>query len=259
MLTGDNYKTAKRIADEVGITHFVSDLLPDGKLEIIKKLQETGKVGMIGDGINDAPALTQADIGIAIGAGSDIAIESANVVLMKSSLRDAAAAIRLSRYAFLNIKENLFWAFFYNIVMIPIAAGSLTGVGLNQLKPWYGAAAMALSSVTVCLNALRINLFKLYDDKRCKKHSKKELPNDLFVNTCKKGEKTNMTKTLKIEGMMCEHCVAHVKKALESLPGVSEVNVSLTEKNATLNVDGVSNDALTKAVSDAGYKVTNIE
>lgn len=259
MLTGDNQKTAKRIAEEVGITHFVSDLLPDGKLEIIKKLQKYGKVGMVGDGINDAPALTQADIGIAIGAGSDIAIDSANAVLMKSSLRDAAAAIRLSRYTFLNIKENLFWAFFYNIVMIPIAAGSLTGVGLNQLKPWYGAAAMALSSVTVCLNALRINLFKLYDERRCKKHSKKDIPSGLFENKCMKGEKTNMTKTLRIEGMMCEHCVAHVKKALEGVNGVSNVDVSLKEKKATLDVKDVSDETLTKVVSDAGYKVTSIE
>ena len=251
MLTGDNEKTAKHIADEIGLTFFVSDLLPDGKLNIIKELQKYGKVGMIGDGINDAPALTQADIGIAIGAGSDIAIDSANIVLMKSSLRDATAAIRLSRHTFLNIKENLFWAFFYNLVMIPIAAGALTGVGLLSLKPWYGAAAMAISSVTVCLNALRINLFNAYDERRCRRKSKKELPIDIFKN---KGE-SNMTKTLKIEGMMCEHCVAHVKSALEKVEGVSNVNVSLKEKKATLETNDVSDEKLVKAVEEAGYKV----
>ncbi len=257
MLTGDNQKTASRIAKEVGIENYVSDLLPDGKLEIIKKFQAYGKVGMIGDGINDAPALTQADIGIAIGAGSDIAIDSANVVLMKSSLKDASAAIRLSRYSLLNIKENLFWAFFYNIVMIPIAAGSLTGIGINQLKPWYGAAAMALSSVTVCLNALRINLFKLYDDNKCKRHKMKEMPNGLLTNEFKKGG-MEMIKTLSIDGMMCEHCVMHVKKALESISGVSDVQISLKEKKATLNVTNVDDETLKKVVSDAGYQVNEI-
>ncbi len=251
MLTGDNEKTAKHIADEIGLTHFASDLLPDGKLNIIKELQKYGKVGMIGDGINDAPALTQADIGIAIGAGSDIAIDSANIVLMKSSLRDATAAIRLSRHTFVNIKENLFWAFFYNLVMIPIAAGALTGIGLLSLKPWYGAAAMAISSVTVCLNALRINLFNAYDERRCRRKSKKELPIDILKN---KGE-SNMTKTLKIEGMMCEHCVAHVKSALEKVEGVSNVNVSLKEKKATFEANDVSDEKLVKAVEEAGYKV----
>ncbi len=250
MLTGDNENTAKRIAKDAGLDYFVSNLLPDGKLKIIKELQKYGKVGMIGDGINDAPALTQADIGIAIGAGSDIAIDSANVVLMKSSLKDASAAIRLSRHTFLNIKENLFWAFFYNFVMIPIAAGALTGFGLNSLKPWYGAAAMAISSVTVCLNALRINLFNPYDSRKHKRKSKKEFPTDIF----NEGEK-NMTKTLKIEGMMCEHCVAHVKSALEKLNGTSNVEVSLKEKKATLEVDNVTDEELIKAVEEAGYKV----
>ena len=210
MLTGDNEKVAKRIANETGITYFVSDLLPNDKLSIIKKLQQYGKVGMVGDGINDAPALTQADVGIAIGAGSDVAIDSGDVVLMKSSLRDAAASLRLSRYTFINIKENLFWAFFYNIIMIPIAAGSLTVIHLNQLKPWYGAAAMALSSVTVCLNALRINLFHPYDEKRCRKHKKVVFPTELFQKETEKGE-LKMNKTIEIEGMMCEHCVMHVK------------------------------------------------
>ena len=256
MLTGDNQKTAKRIAEETGITYFVSDLLPNDKLEIIKKLQQHGKVGMVGDGINDAPALTQADVGIAIGAGSDVAIDSANVVLMKSSLRDATAAIRLSRYTFLNIKENLFWAFFYNLIMIPIAAGSLTALGLNQLKPWYGAAAMALSSVTVCLNALRINLFHPYDEKRCKKHRKVSVPTEIFAKETKKGDE-NM-KTIEVEGMMCEHCVMHVKKALEALPGVSNVHVSLDKKQATLETKDVSDNILRKAIEDAGYQVKDI-
>lgn len=256
MLTGDNEKTAKRIAEETGIAYFVSDLLPNDKLRIIKKLQQHGKVGMVGDGINDAPALTQADVGIAIGAGSEVAIDSANVVLMKSSLRDAAASIRLSRYTFLNIKENLFWAFFYNIIMIPIAAGSLTALGLNQLKPWYGAAAMALSSVTVCLNALRINLFHPYDERRCKKHQKKTLPTEIFAKEREKGDK-NM-KTIEIEGMMCEHCVMHVAKALESLPGVTNVHVSLEKKQATLDAKDVSDDVIKKAISDAGYQVKDI-
>ncbi len=251
MLTGDNEKTAKYIAKQVGLTYFVSDLLPDGKLEIIKKLQKHGKVGMIGDGINDAPALTQADIGIAIGAGSDIAIDSANVVLMKSTLCDASAAIRLSRHTFLNIKENLFWAFFYNIVMIPIAAGSLTGLGLNSLKPWYGAAAMALSSVTVCLNALRINLFNVYDSNRCKRKVKKELPIEIF----KKGEEANMKKTVKIKGMMCEHCVMHVKDALSKINGISNVEVSLKEKQATFDAKDVPDEEISQAIENAGYKV----
>lgn len=251
MLTGDNEKTAKYIAKQVGLTYFVSDLLPDGKLEIIKKLQKHGKVGMIGDGINDAPALTQADIGVAIGAGSDIAIDSANVVLMKSTLCDASAAIRLSRHTFLNIKENLFWAFFYNIVMIPIAAGSLTGLGLNSLKPWYGAAAMALSSVTVCLNALRINLFNVYDSNRGKRKIKKELPIEIF----KKGEEANMKKTVKIKGMMCQHCVMHVKDALSKINGISNVEVSLKEKQATFDAKDVSDEEISKAIENAGYKV----
>lgn len=177
MLTGDNRDTALSIAREVGITHVVSDVLPDGKQAVISKLQTKGKVLMVGDGINDAVALTQADIGMAIGAGSDVAIDSADVVLMKSTLMDAVASIRLSRHTLTNIKENLFWAFFYNIIMIPIAAGvfSLNGIGwLVQMKPWYGALAMAFSSVSVCLNALRINFFRLYDSKKDRHHKKVE-------------------------------------------------------------------------------------
>ena len=259
MLTGDNEETAKEIAKQAGIDHYSSNLLPGDKLEIIKELQKEGKVAMVGDGINDAPALTQADIGIAIGAGSDIAIESADVVLIKSTLMDAYASIRLSRYVFLNIKENLFWAFFYNLIMIPIAAGSLTGLGLNQLKPWYGALAMALSSLSVCLNALRINLFKPYSNVKIRKNEEIKIPQSINLNSDAKKEGTKMEKELIIKGMMCEHCKMHVEKALEGVDGVDKVIVSLENKNAkvTLNKD-ISNNILSKAVSDAGYEVISI-
>ena len=274
MLTGDNTKTAKAIASDLRLSHFVSDVLPDGKLTVIRELQKYGKVAMIGDGINDAPALTQADIGIAIGAGADVAIDSADIVLMKSSLKDAAAAIRLSRHTLTNIKENLFWAFFYNLVMIPIAAGALTGVGLLQLKPWYGAAAMALSSVTVCLNALRINLFPLYDSNRAKRHKKTKMSEEaLFaLGTCPLPEKESqsiakinkggntMKKELRIEGMMCEHCKMHVTNALKGVEGVTVLEVSLEKKNALVETEAsVSDEALKEAVKNAGYEVTSIQ
>lgn len=265
MLTGDNARTAKAMAKEVGIERYVSDVLPGGKLEVIAKLQEYGKVAMIGDGINDAPALTKADVGIAIGGGTDVAIDSADIVLMKSSLRDATAAIRLSRHTFLNIKENLFWAFFYNLIMIPIAAGALTGAGLTSLKPWYGAAAMALSSVTVCLNALRINLYPLYNAKKDRHHKKKELPDSVFssFSTCpvevkenKKGGNPMTTKTYAVEGMMCQNCVKHVTKALEGVAGVTAVEVSLEHKEAKVTAnDQVTLESLQKAVADAGYEL----
>ena len=252
MLTGDNGLTAKAIAEQVGIEHYISDVHPEDKLDVISKLQQYGKVLMVGDGVNDAPALTKADIGMAIGAGSDVALESADVVLTKSSLVDACNAIRLSRQTLKNIKENLFWAFFYNIVMIPIAAGVLSGVGLAKLKPWYGAAAMALSSVTVVLNALRLNLFKI--DNKNKHHRKmKELPNILI-----KGEDKNMETKIKIEGMMCMHCVKHVTDALKSIDGLNVKEVNLEGGYAL--VDGnIDNDMITKKVEEAGYKVLNIE
>lgn len=252
MLTGDNKRTAKAIATQLGLTYFISDVLPEGKLDVIKKLQTLGKVAMVGDGINDAPALTQADIGLAIGAGSDVAIDSADVVLMKSSLADAAAAIKLSRHTLTNIKENLFWAFFYNVLMIPLAAGVFYATGneyLAKMQPWYGAAAMAFSSVFVCLNALRINLYNVYNENRDYRHKKVEIPENFFGSDAKEWLE------LSIEGMMCEKCVVHVTKALTGVAGVDEVKVSLEENNA-LVAGSADVDSLSKAVETAGYKVT---
>ena len=264
MLTGDNRRTAKAIADQLGLTYFISDVLPDGKLEVIKKLQTLGKVMMVGDGINDAPALTQADIGVAIGAGSDIAIESADVVLVKSSLRDAAMAVRLSRHTLANIKENLFWAFFYNLLMIPIAGGAFYATGISwimKLQPWYGAAAMAFSSIFVVLNALRINLYDAYNSNKDKKKLVVVIPEGFFGETVdNNGKDETMEKTLEIKGMMCQHCVAHVKKALEGVSGVSKVEVSLENKNAVIEAGvTVADEALKAAVSEAGYEVTAIK
>ena len=264
MLTGDNRRTAKAIADQLGLTYFISDVLPDGKLEVIKKLQALGKVMMVGDGINDAPALTQADIGVAIGAGSDIAIESADVVLVKSSLRDAAMAVRLSRHTLANIKENLFWAFFYNLLMIPIAGGAFYATGITwimKLQPWYGAAAMAFSSIFVVLNALRINLYDAYNGNKDKKKLVAVIPEGFFGETVdNNGKDETMEKTLEIKGMMCQHCVAHVKKALEGVSGVSKVEVSLENKNAVVEANSeITDETLRAAVSEAGYEVTAIK
>ena len=255
MLTGDNKKAAQYVANQVGIDYVISDVLPEGKLDIINKVKEYGKVAMVGDGINDAAGLTAADIGIAIGQGSDIAIESASVVLMKSTLMDAYGAIRLSQQTLLNIKENLFWAFFYNLIMIPIAAGALSGVGLYKVAPWMGSAAMALSSVFVVTNALRLNLFNVYKPKH--RNKKVNIPDILTkeYQPCEiaRKEETQMGKEIKIEGMMCMHCVAYVKEALEKVPGVSKVEVSLENKNAIVEGDA-KNEDLIKAVVDAGYK-----
>ena len=249
MLTGDNKLTAKAIADEAGIAHFISDVHPEDKLGVIKKLQKYGKVLMIGDGINDAPALTQADIGMAIGAGTDVAIESADVVLTKSSLIDACNAIRLSRQTMRNIKENLFWAFFYNLVMIPIAAGALSFTGISKLKPWYGAAAMALSSVTVVLNALRLNLFRI-NNKKSHHRQMVELPKDF-----NEGE-NDMEKKIMIEGMMCMHCVKHVTDALNNVEGVEVKEVSLDGGYALIDLtNDVDDETLAKSIEEAGYKV----
>ena len=257
MLTGDNKLSAEKIAGEVGIEYVISDVLPEGKLDVIEKLKEYGKVIMVGDGINDAVALTSADIGIAIGNGSDVAIESANIVLMKSSLNDAYGAIRLSQYVYLNIKENLFWAFIYNVIMIPIAAGALTGVGVYNLLPWMGSAAMALSSVFVVLNALRINLFNPYKAKIYKKKNK--VPAILnSENICELPimEESKMEVTLKVNGMMCQHCVMHVKKALEAVDGVSTVDVSLEKNEAKVTLSKqVDNAVFKKAIEDAGYEL----
>lgn len=253
MLTGDNERTAKAIGRQAGVDEVIAGVLPDGKEAVIRKLKESGKVAMVGDGINDAPALTRADIGIAIGAGTDIAIDAADIVLMKSRLTDVPAAIRLSRATLRNIHENLFWAFFYNIIGIPLAAGVWIQLFGWTLNPMFGAAAMSLSSFCVVTNALRLNLFKVYDAshdrKRVKKHDN---------NKNSKGEK-NMEKTLNIEGMMCGHCEARVKKALEALAQVDEAVVSHENGTAVvkLNAD-VDNAVLKEAVEAQDYKVTGI-
>ena len=253
MLTGDNERTAKAIGRQAGVDEVIAGVLPDGKEAVIRKLKESGKVAMVGDGINDAPALTRADMGIAIGAGTDIAIDAADIVLMKSRLTDVSAAIRLSRATLRNIYENLFWAFFYNIIGIPLAAGVWIPLFGWTLNPMFGAAAMSLSSFCVVTNALRLNLFKVYDAshdrKRVKKHDN---------NKNSKGEK-NMEKTLNIEGMMCGHCEARVKKALEALAQVDEAVVSHESGTAVvkLNVD-VDNAVLKEAVEAQDYKVTGI-
>ena len=249
MLTGDNERTAKAIGSQAGVDEVIAGVLPDGKESVIRSLRKKGRVAMVGDGINDAPALTRADTGIAIGAGTDIAIDAADVVLMKSRLSDVPAAIRLSRATLKNIHENLFWAFFYNVIGIPLAAGVWIPLFGWQLNPMFGAAAMSLSSVCVVGNALRLNWFNMYDAGRDRK-----------IKDSKKKEETTMTKTMKIEGMMCGHCEATVKKALEALPGVdaAEVNHETGTAKLTLNQE-VGDDALTKAVEDKDYKVLGIE
>ena len=240
MLTGDNERTAKAIAKQAGVDEVIAGVLPDGKEKVIQDLKKHGQVAMVGDGINDAPALTAADIGIAIGSGTDIAIDSANVVLIKSNMADLPAAIKLSRATLNNIKLSLFWAFFYNCLGIPLAAGVLIPLGIT-LTPMIGAAAMSLSSFCVVTNALRLNLVKIY-----KKHKTKEFK--------------PMTKVIKIEGMMCPHCEAHVKKALEALEGVENVVPSHTEKKATLTlISPVSDETLKATVEAQGYKVLGIE
>ena len=251
MLTGDNERTAKAIGAQAGVDQVIAGVLPEGKESVIRKLKEQGKVAMVGDGINDAPALTRADIGIAIGAGTDVAIDAADVVLMKSCLTDVSAAIRLSRATLRNIHENLFWAFFYNTIGIPLAAGVFIPLGLT-LNPMFGAAAMSLSSFCVVSNALRLNLFKLRDASRDKKIKPIEL------NTFK--EETTMEKTMKITGMMCGHCEATVKKTLEAIAGVSAAAVSHENGTAVVTLSApVEDAALKKAVEDKGYTVTEIK
>ena len=251
MLTGDNERTAKAIGAQAGVDEVIAGVLPDGKESVIRRLKQQGRVAMVGDGINDAPALTRADIGIAIGAGADVAIDAADVVLMKSRLSDVPAAIRLSRATLRNIHENLFWAFFYNTIGIPLAAGLFIPFGLT-LNPMFGAAAMSLSSFCVVSHALRLNLFDLRD-------ARKDKP--LKTGHSKHSEEvTAMEKTMKIEGMMCTHCEARVKKALEALPEVSTADVSHEKGTAVVTLSGqLADEALKKAVEDQDYKVLGIQ
>ena len=254
MLTGDNERTAKAIGQQAGVDEVIAGVLPEGKEQVIRKLKEKGKVAMVGDGINDAPALTRADMGIAIGAGTDVAIDAADVVLMKSRLSDVPAAIRMSRATLRNIHENLFWAFFYNIIGIPLAAGVWYPLFGWKLNPMFGAAAMSLSSFCVVSNALRLNLFKMYDASKDKKlKAKKE------KKRSKKEDKT-MKKIMHIEGMMCGHCEAAVKKALEALPQVDEAVVSHEAGTAELTLNAeIADDVLKKTVEDKDYTVTSVE
>ena len=283
MITGDNERTARAIVDQAGIDYVASGVLPDGKENLIKELGKLGKVAMVGDGINDAPALTRADVGIAIGAGADVAVDAADVVLMNSRLSDVSGAIRLSRATLRNIHENLFWAFFYNILLIPLAAGAyvhfMKGWSMN---PMWGAAAMSISSFCVCMNALRLNMFKVHNANR-DRHGKGEVSetklnsliakvtgneessdepgqnetNNLHEGNLKEGKV--MTKTMKIEGMMCGHCEATVKKALEAIDGVNSAEVSHEAGTAVVELsEGVQDEVLKKAVEDKDYKVLSI-
>ncbi len=282
MVTGDNPRTAAAIGRQAGVDEVAAGVLPAGKEEIIRKLQEKGRVAMVGDGINDAPALTRADIGIAIGAGTDVAIDAADVVLMKSRLDDVSAAVRLSRATYRDIVENLFWALFYNVLLIPMAAGLYTHFGIT-MNPMWGAAAMSCSSFFVCMNALRLNLFHMYDS-RHDHRGKDTLPKDSLLNplttepidstACSisagnnaqaptkagAGKDNTMTKTMTIEGMMCGHCEATVKKALEALEGVTAAEVSHEKGTAVVTLSGeVADDVLRKTVEDKDYKVTKIQ
>ncbi|MCI6042305.1 heavy metal translocating P-type ATPase [bacterium] len=249
MLTGDNERTAKAIGRQAGVDEVIAGVLPDGKESVIRNLKKRGKVAMVGDGINDAPALTRADVGIAIGAGTDIAIDAADIVLMKSRLSDVPAAIRLSRATLKNIHENLFWAFFYNVIGIPLAAGVWIPLLGWKLNPMFGAAAMGLSSFCVVTNALRLNLCHIYDASKDKKIKSKE-----------KAEVKEMEKTMKIEGMMCGHCEARVKKCLEALPQVEEAIVSHEAGTAVVKLNAaIDNEELKKTVEDQDYKVLDVQ
>ena len=278
MITGDNEKTARAIGAQAGVDEVIAGVLPEGKESAIRKLKEQGKVAMVGDGINDAPALTSADTGIAIGAGTDVAIDAADVVLMKSRLSDVPAAIRLSRATLTNIHENLFWAFFYNVIGIPLAAGVWYPLFHIKLNPMFGAAAMSLSSFCVVTNALRLNLFKMHRPTRKERNHVTEAhavdgtgviainqkpQNNADPNKERQGkesEEKTMTKTMKIEGMMCGHCEARVKKALEALAEVKEAKVSHESGTAEVTLESeVADDVLKKAVEDQDYKVTDIQ
>lgn len=271
MLTGDNERTAKAIGKQAGVDQVIAGVLPEGKEAVIRQLKEQGKVAMVGDGINDAPALTRADMGIAIGAGTDIAIDAADVVLMKSRLSDVPGAIRLSRRTLKNIHENLFWAFIYNVIGIPLAAGVWIPIFGWQLNPMFAAAAMSLSSFCVVTNALRLNLVRVHDpsrDRKLKQSKQKQSANPKLeeqneIKEIKKQgnmEERNMKKTLKIEGMMCGHCEATVKKALEELPEVAEAAVSHETGTAEVTLQGeISDEVLKKTVEDKDYKVLSIQ
>ena len=260
MLTGDNERTARAIGAQAGVDEVIAGVLPDGKEQVIRDLQRRGKVAMVGDGINDAPALTRADMGIAIGAGADVAIDAADIVLMKSRLSDVPAAIRLSRATLRNIHENLFWAFFYNTIGIPLAAGVFIPLGLT-LNPMFGAAAMSLSSFCVVSNALRLNWFKLRDPRH--DHKRRGMRPDkqpARPQTTDETEELSMKRTIKIEGMMCPHCEARVKKALEALPGVTEAVASHEAGTAVVTLsEPVEDEALKKAVEEQDYTVVGIE
>ena len=257
MLTGDNEQTANAIGKQAGVDEVIAGVLPDGKEAVIRKLKKQGRVAMVGDGINDAPALTRADIGIAIGAGSDVAIDAADVVLMKSRLIDVPAAVRLSRATLTNIHENLFWAFFYNVIGIPLAAGLWYPLLGWKLNPMFGAAAMSLSSFCVVTNALRLNLCRVYDPK----HDRKATPDRKNkTNEPNESEEKSMTKTMNIEGMMCCHCEARVKKALEALDAVSEAAVSHESGTAVVTLSSdISDEKLKETVEAEDYKVTSIQ
>ena len=271
MLTGDKAPVAARIADQVGIDHVASELMPQDKEKVVRRLKEKMPVAMVGDGINDAPALSSADVGIAIGAGRDIAIDAADIVLMNSSLLDVSASIRLSRATLRNIHQNLFWAFFYNILLIPLAAGAYTELLHGwTLNPMIAAAAMSLSSFCVCMNALRLNLLDVHNASRDRKIAPKRAQNREADKDIKEEENTAqiagnkeerpMTKTLTVEGMMCMHCEARVKKALEAIDGVESAVASHEAGTAvvTLNKD-VPDEVLKKAVEDQDYPVKGIE
>ena len=274
MLTGDNERTARAIGAQAGVDQVIAGVLPDGKESVIRSLKEKGKVAMVGDGINDAPALTRADIGIAIGAGTDVAIDAADIVLMKSQLSDVPAAIRMSRATLRNIHENLFWAFFYNVIGIPLAAGVWIPIFGWTLNPMFGAAAMSLSSFCVVTNALRLNLFKIHDagkDKKIKNpvsEAEQTINNSCkLLNECSdinnnnnKKENTTMVKvTVNVTGMMCGHCEAHVNKAIQEAFGVQDV-VSSHDAGTTIfsAPEKVDEDKIRQVIKDAGYEVTGI-
>ena len=250
MLTGDNEAAARSIGEKAGISRVIAQVLPSEKEKVIRTLQKQGKTAMVGDGINDAPALTRADVGIAIGAGTDIAVDAADVVLMKNSLRDVPAAIRLSRSALKIIHENLFWAFIYNVVGIPLAAGVFISALGWQLNPMFAAAAMSLSSFCVVTNALRLNLVNVYDERKDHKIKSRK----------KRKEDKLMEKTMKIEGMMCGHCEATVKKTLEGIEGVESAEVSHEKGTAVVICSSeLENEVLRQAVEEQDYRVTAIE